>query len=208
MSPHHHNAQHDPPRFILASASPRRQALMREYGYNVEVMRPPLTEPKQLGHGLSPGQQAEALSYFKANSVADLVDRGIILAGDTVVALGRRIFGKPLDRDDARRMLESLAGTTHHVITGVTLLDAHSLERLIRHDSTAVTMRPLTDRQLQRHLDTRAWEGKAGAYGILERGDPFVERIEGSFTNVVGLPMELLAQMLAQWDARRHDAGR
>ncbi len=109
------------------------------------------------------------------------------------------MFGKPLDRDDARTILSNLSGTTHRVITAVTLLDATTGRRLIRHDSTAVTMKPLSDNQLEAYLDTGAWAGKAGAYGIQDRGDAFVESIDGSFTNVVGLPMELLGRMLADW---------
>lgn len=172
---------------------------MREYGYQVEVIVPRLEEPTAVGHELSPRQRAEALAYFKAGCVAGLVDEGTVLAGDTVVALDDRVFGKPVARDDARRILTSLAGTTHQVITGVTLLDAQSHERLIRHDSTAVVMRSMTDQEIEDYLDSGAWAGKAGAYGIQDRGDAFVERIEGSFTNVVGLPMELVGEMLAQW---------
>ncbi len=192
----HHLA---PMPLILASVSPRRRALLREYGYDVRVIAPPLEEPDHLGGGLSPEQLAEALSYYKAASAAPLVDRGVILAGDTVVALEDRIFGKPVDRDDARAILGSLGGTTHRVITGVTLLDARTRERLIEHDSTAVTMKRLTEGELEGYLDTGAWRDKAGAYGIQDRGDAFVERIEGSFTNVVGLPMDLVRKMLAQW---------
>ena len=190
------------PRLILASASPRRVSLMREYGFEVEVIKPPLEEPVCLGEDLTPAQQAEALSYFKARSVATLVGEGLILAGDTIVSLSGRIFGKPLDRDDARAILSALAGTTHHVITGVTLLDAATGVRLVRHDSTAVTMRHLSTHELEAYLDTGAWRGKAGAFGIQDHGDPFVERIDGSFTNVVGLPMELISRMLGEWDAQ------
>ena len=184
---------------ILASLSPRRCELMREHGYEFEVMTPPLQEPENFDTGLSPEQLAQALSYFKAQSVHSRVDRGAILAGDTIVAFEDRIFGKPVDRDDARSIIKALAGTTHHVITGVTLLDALSDDRLMRHDSTAVTMRTLTDDEVEAYLDTGAWQGKAGAYGIQDRADAFVEKIEGSFTNVVGLPMELVRQMLAEW---------
>jgi septum formation protein len=138
--------------------------------------------------------------------VATLVDAGLILAGDTIVSLSGRVFGKPLDREDARSILFALAGTTHHVITGVTLLDASSGDRLVRCDTTAVTMRPISDGELEAYLDTGVWQGKAGAYGIQDRGDPFVERIDGSFTNVVGLPMELVTRMLAECGIQRRKA--
>lgn len=186
-------------RLILASASPRRALLMREYGYVFDVLEPPLDEPDHLTDQTSPAQRAEALSYFKARSVAAFVTSGTILASDTIVALSDRIFGKPSDRDDAKRILSSLSGTTHQVLTAVTLLDVSTGERLIRHDSTAVTMKPLSEVELDVYLDTGAWAGKAGAYGIQDRGDAFVTSTEGSFTNVVGLPMELVAEMFAQW---------
>ncbi len=184
------------PPLILASASPRRAELLREHGYDFTVMVPPISEPASDVEHLSPVELAEALSYFKARSVAEQIEVGRVLGADTVACLGDEIFGKPADRGDARRILEALSGTTHRVITGVTLLDARSRGRLIRHDTTAVVMRRLSETELTAYLDSNEWQGKAGAYGIQDRGDRFVERIEGSFTNVVGLPMELLALML------------
>jgi septum formation protein len=189
-------------RLILASGSPRRASLMREHGYDVEVVAPPFAEPSESVRALAPAQQAEALSYFKARSVAPLVGRGWVLAGDTIVSLGGRIFGKPVDRADARNILSALSGTTHEVITGVTLLDAATAKRAVRHAVTAITFKPITAAQVEVYLDTRSWVGKAGAYGIQDRGDAFVERIDGSFTNVVGLPMDLVRQMLGQWGLR------
>ncbi|UCC32328.1 MAG: Maf family protein, partial [Phycisphaerales bacterium] len=105
-------------RLILASHSPRRAALMRDYGYEFEVIKPHIPEPASLGEGLTPEQRAQALSYFKARSAAPIVEEGVILAGDTVVSLSGRVFGKPVDRDDARTVLSTLSGTTHDVITG------------------------------------------------------------------------------------------
>jgi len=141
-------------------------------------------------------ERAEASSEFKARSVAKLVAVGWILAADTIASLGGLVFGKPVDRDDARRILQSLSGTTHQVITGVTLLDASNGATVTHHDSTAVTIRRLSEREIEDYLDSGAWEGKAGAYGIQDKGDAFVETIDGSFTNVVGLPMELVERML------------
>jgi len=186
-----------PPRLILASASPRRAELLREHGYDFTIMASPLAEPVDYPDDVSPVERAQSSSYFKAKSVAEVAGEGWVLAADTIAAMGGRVFGKPADRDDARRILTSLSGATHQVITGVTLMNAASGVRLIRHDSTNVIMRRLWDSQIEVYLDSGAWEGKAGAYGIQDKGDAFVERIEGSFTNVVGLPMELFAKMLA-----------
>lgn len=186
-------------RLILASESPRRAELLRQNGHTFEVYPPPFTEPDPHSPCLSPEQEAEALSYFKARSVAQAVREGLVLAADTLVAYAGHIFGKPADADDARGILQTLTGTTHEVITGVTLLDATSRIRLIRHDVTRITMRPMPPAAMDRYIASRAWEGKAGAYGIQDHGDAFVERIDGSFSNVVGLPMELLGRMLAEF---------
>lgn len=186
-------------RLILASVSPRRASLLREHGYVFDVVEPPLDEPDHLADRASPVQRAEALSYFKARSVASLVESGTILAGDTIVSLRDQIFGKPIDREDAKRILSSLSGTTHQVITAVTLLDAATGKRLIRHDATAVTMKRLSEVEIETYLDTGAWVGKAGAYGIQDRADAFITSTQGSFSNVVGLPMALVAEMLTEW---------
>lgn len=186
-------------RLILASASPRRRALLIEQGYEVEVVVPPFKEPTAADRDLPPAHLAQALSHFKAQAVAMSVHTGMILAGDTIVTLGSSVFGKPIDRADAGRILTALSGTTHDVITGVTLLDAATGERAIRHDTTAVTMYGLSADEIDAYLDSDAWIGKAGAFGIQDRDDPFVERIDGSYTNVVGFPMELIDRMLRDW---------
>jgi len=183
---------------VLASASPRRAELLREYGYTFEVIEPPLEEPARLSDGLSPVQLAEALSFFKARSVAENLSCGWVVGADTIATLHGEVFGKPRDRNDARRILQSISGTSHQVVTGISLVQAGGDRRLIRHDVTRVVMRSLSDRELEDYLDSNEWLGKAGAYGIQDHGDAFVERIEGSFTNVVGLPMELLAVMVAE----------
>ena len=180
---------------ILASDSPRRAELLREKGYRFEVRSPELSEPEPRSPNQIPQHWAEALSYFKARSVAKSLERGHVLAADTIVAFDDHIIGKPADVDDARRILTLLAGTTHAVITGVTLLEVASGERLIRHELSTVTMKPMSTEVLEACLTGGLWQGKAGAYGIQDRADANIERLEGSYTNVVGLPMELVEQM-------------
>ncbi len=189
-----------PRRLVLASVSPRRAQLMREHGYVFDLAAPTVDEPAHAGVGVPPAHVAEALSYFKARSVAQPPFDGLVIAADTIAAAGGDVFGKPEDRDDARRILSRLAGAEHEVITGVTVLDALSGRRDIRHDVTRIVMRALSDAEMEEYLDSGEWEGKAGAYGIQDHGDRFVERVEGSFTNVVGLPMELLGRMLSEFD--------
>jgi septum formation protein len=192
-------APHITRELVLASASPRRAELLRTAGYTFKIIEPPIPEPQTPRPGVAPAQEAEALSYFKARAVAALVRQGLIVAADTVVALGTEVFGKPVDEADARRILSTLMGTTHEVITGVTVLDAADEGRAIAHDSTRVTMRRLTPGEIDAYLATGAWRGKAGAYGIQDRDDPFVVAYTGSFTNVIGLPLELLERMLKEW---------
>lgn len=193
-----HGMSLDAPTIILASGSPRRAELMRKHGYRVRIVKPPLEEPSGFGQSLSPVELAMAVSYFKAKCVAHTEREGWIIAGDTIVTHQGVIFGKPVDRVDAKRILTALTGTTHHVITGVTLMNARAHRHQLDSDSTAVTMRAMSDAEMQAYLDTRAWEGKAGAYGIQDRGDAFIDRIDGSFTNVVGFPMELIGRMLKE----------
>lgn len=186
-------------RLVLASASPRRAELMRDAGYLFQIAHPPEDDPAELELELPPVQLAEFFSRMKAKSVAPMFTDELIIGADTIATLEGRIFGKPADRAGAKRILQSIAGTTHQVITGVTVIDSGSGKTMTRHDVTQVTMRPLSDAEIEGYLDTSAWRGKAGAYGIQDHGDKFVTSIEGSFTNVVGLPMELLDRMLAEF---------
>lgn len=181
---------------ILASQSPRRIALLREAGIAFEAVTPRHAEPDLADWPLGPAAFAESAAYFKARSVAEDHPDRIVLGADTVVALGGVIFGKPADAADARRILAALAGTTQQVITGVALYRHAARRRLIRHAVTHVTMRPMTDAELDEYIAGGEWEGKAGAYGIQGTADRFVERTEGSFSNVVGLPVELVVEML------------
>ena len=192
---------------ILASESPRRAMLLRNAGIAFEAVAPRFPEPDATGWAMSPAAFAEMASNYKARSVADEYPDRIILGADTVVASKGQIYGKPRDREDARRILNALTGTTHKVITGVTLLAGHSLSalgkcsfsrRLIRNAVTRVTMRAMNAAELEAYLETGEWQGKAGAYGIQDTGDAFVTCTQGSFSNIVGLPIELVTRMLAE----------
>ena len=184
-------------RLILASSSPRRRQLLRDGGYDFEVVGPPFGEPADHPDRLLPSQHAEALAYFKAMSVWQSYPQRPVLGADTVVAAGGEILGKPADRDEAVRMLRGLSGTRHSVITGVALLGPDD-RRLIASDVTFVTMRPMSEREIDEYIESGEWAGKAGAYAIQETADRFIESTDGSFTNVIGLPMELVERMLRE----------
>lgn len=182
---------------ILASQSPRRRSLLQEAGYVFRVIPSALHEPDEFPAHVPPSLQAEALAYFKAREVSQkLQGSGLVLGADTLIAKGGRIFGKAHDAEEARRHLAELSGSTHEVITGVALLDLSQRSRQIRHAVTKIVMRRMTEEQIEAYVTSGAWQDKAGAYAIQEGGDAFIERIEGSFTNVVGLPMELVAELL------------
>jgi septum formation protein len=186
---------------ILASSSPRRRQLLADGGYAFSVHSPTIDEPDGAFHGLSPSQQAEALAYFKARTVSTTLDEGLVLGADTIVAVGEAVLGKPDDADDARRMLGLLSGTRHQVVTGLALLDVGPGRRLIASDITHVRMKTLSPGDIDAYIATLEWQGKAGAYAIQETADRYIESIEGSWSNIVGLPMELLARMLQEIQA-------
>ena len=184
---------------VLASSSPRRRDLLADAGLDFEVQDPAVEEPAHLSAGLSPAAYAESLAYFKARSVAESRPGDRVLGADTVVALDGRILGKPDDADDARRMLRDLSRNRHAVVTGLALIGPGE-KRTLAADTTWVTMRPMTDEEIGDYIASGEWQGKAGAYAIQESADRFVTGLDGSFSNVVGLPMELLRQLLAEPD--------
>ena len=183
------------PRLVLASASPRRQQLLREAGYEFAVF--PANIDEEVYPNLMPIELARHLSFEKAKAVAARFPNDVVLAADTVVAFGDRAMSKPEDAEDARRMLTLLSGTTHIVITGVTVMQKESDVRQTRVAMSAVRMRALSQAEIEGYIATGQWEGKAGGYGIQDN-DPFVTRLSGSHTNVVGLPMELVEKILAE----------
>ena len=184
-----------PPRLVLASASPRRQELLRDAGYTF-VVAPADIDESAYPPDLSPGDIAEFLAVAKAHAVAERFPDDVILAADTVVALNDRPLGKPTDAEDARRMLRMLGGTIHQVITGVAVT-RHS-GNLLRHSrvTSSVHMRKLGDSEIDAYVATGEWRGKAGGYGIQDR-DPFVTRTSGCHTNIIGLPLTTTARLLA-----------
>jgi len=182
------------PPLLLASTSPQRRAILDELGLPFELVAPEYVEHDAPGADAIELVRAHALG--KARSVAAQAGDRPVLAVDTAVSLGGTIFGKPTDITDAERMLEALAGKTHVVVSGLCLLTPGW--EVVEHDSTRVTFRQLTPRDLGANLAHAEWEGRAGAYAIQGRGAALVERIEGDYLNVVGLPAALLVRLLAE----------
>lgn len=179
---------------VLASSSPRRRHLLAEAGYEFDVAPPLIDEPTCWPADTPPVALAEALAYFKARSVAETCPATSVLGADTICACNQRVMGKPADADHARAMLHELSHNRHAVVTGIAVLAG--VRRRIASDVTWVTMRPMTPDDIEEYVASGEWYGKAGAYAIQESADRYVERLDGSFTNVVGLPMELLGRLL------------
>jgi len=183
---------------VLASASPRRKDLLARAGYAFDVVPSDVDESAFSDAGVAPARHAEVLALAKARSVATCYPDRLVIGADTLVNSDGEIIGKPVDAKDAERITRRLFSVPHEVITGLALIRLADGVEIVRSDVTTVYPRKLTDEQITQHIAGGAWEGKAGAYAIQEMGDEFVERIDGSLTNVVGLPMELLGHLLAE----------
>jgi septum formation protein len=190
------------PRLILASASPRRQQLLRAAGYDFVVHPADIDEDDHPARIL-PADLAEYLAVQKARTVATLpqFQQDVVLAADTVVAFGDRSLGKPADAAEASRMLELLSGTTHIVITGVSVMRPATQHVARSRVMSAVRMRPLSPQEIAAYVASNGWQGKAGGYGIQDQ-DPFVIRQAGCHTNIVGLPVPETRRLLEQAGVR------
>jgi len=181
------------PTLILASASPRRRQLLAEAGYAFEVDPSAVAEPEpDPATETSPSEYAAHLAWRKAMTVARRRKDCLILAADTVCSVDGIILNKPLDRADAERMIRLQEGHDTDVITGICLYRAAREEWIGAVETSVVRFRPLSDLERMTYLDSNRWEGKSGGYGVQDR-DPFVSVLTGSFSNVVGLPLERLA---------------
>ena len=173
---------------ILASASPRRRVLLANAGISFRVVLPDVDEE------LPAFGDPHAIAVKNATSKAEAVPGEEVLGADPVVALGERILGKPANEADAGAMLRALSGTTHRVVTGVALKRAGLIHT--RSVETRVTMRELTDEEIDAYVRSGECMGKAGAYAIQETADRFVSHIDGPYDNVVGLPVAAVRELM------------
>lgn len=185
------------PSLILASASPRRAELLRQMGlpFRVVVSHVPEVHAEEF----TARELAQINAHRKARAVAKHHPDALVLGADTLVYLGTRLFGKPADRADAARMLQALAGHTHQVVTGVCLVCLRDHRERLFTEVTDVRFRPLDRAEIRRYLALVNPLDKAGAYAVQEHGELIVEELNGSLTNVVGLPVECLQAELARW---------
>ena len=178
---------------VLASTSPRRRAILEQLRVPFEVALPAYEEIAQPGR--SPRELIEAHAVGKARSVRGLYPDRSILGVDTGVVLDDVLYGKPVDAGDAARILTTLAGRTHTVVSGVCFLDGGS--EVTSLAETSVTFRDLSGAQIGRYVDSREWRGLAGGYAIQGFGATLVESVQGDYLNIVGLPAGLLLDTLA-----------
>ena len=185
------------PPLILASASPRRSELLRQLSTEFQIV--PGTAREVHDDQLTAWEMAQVNAYRKARAVAKRFPDALVLGADTVVSLEAALFGKPATLEQAYEMLEELQGRTHEVVTGICLLHLRSHRQRISAERTAVTLRPLDAVKIRRYLTQVNPLDKAGAYAIQKCGDQIIERVSGSYSNVVGLPMERLTTELRAW---------
>ena len=182
------------PPLLLASRSPQRRGILEQLGIPFEVVLPEFDEVG--ADAADPEATVRENARGKARSVAGVAAGRPVLGVDTEVVVEGRVFGKPGNASEAEAMLEALAGRTHEVVSGLCLLTSGWED--VEHEVTRVSFRAHDARDLAAYIGTGEWEGRAGAYAVQGRGAALVERIEGDYLNVVGLPAALLIRLLAE----------
>lgn len=181
-------------RIILASNSPRRIALLKTLGYAFDVV--PHDTEESVTYDISPEELVQRLACQKAEDVAQRVEDAVVIGADTIILRNHCILGKPVDASDARRMLSMLSDAEHEVLTGVCMIETPSKKKSLRFDRTQIKMRRITGEEINAYVKSGEPMDKAGAYAIQGSGSRFIEKITGSYSNVVGLPLELVKEML------------
>lgn len=180
-------------RIVLASSSPARRELLGRLNHPFDVMPASIDEPTGF---TSPRVEVATVSWLKAAAVAPAVEKGVVVAADTIGWIDGQALLKPRDADDARRILRKMGGREHELWTGVVLWRRPDDLQLVWQERSLVHFAAMGDEEMERYLATREWKNNSGAYAILEQGDPHVRVPHGSVTNVIGLPMESLARYL------------
>ncbi|MEK6767068.1 MAG: nucleoside triphosphate pyrophosphatase [Planctomycetota bacterium] len=184
----------------LASSSPRRQQILKDLGLTFTVS--PSVNFKEKLNGTEPEVLVCHNALGKAKEVAGKYKDSIIIGCDTIVTFNNEIFGKPLTPDNAIVMLMKLSGDYHNVFSGLAVIDTQINKELVGYDKTEVKFKDLSEKEIHDYVESGEPLDKAGAYGIQEYGGAFVEKVKGSFSNVVGLPKELLTRFLAELETQ------
>lgn len=189
-------------KIILASTSPRRHQILKDFGIKFDYVKPRLDEARAAAklRTLNPLKIACGLAYAKARSVLSKVKSGIILGSDTIVVLRGKIIGKPRSKKHAYEILLALSRSTHCVVTAIAFIEAQTGKTLVTYDESYVTFRKLAPKWIKNYISTNHVMDKAGAYAVQENSDPFIKKIKGSYYNVAGLPIEKVQHILANWD--------
>jgi len=182
---------------ILASASPRRKELLEKIGLRFKVE--PSNYAEALPSGLAPHELAQKISLEKAKVVAGKHKNAIVIAADTLGVIDSQILGKPHTEKEARKMLATISGKSHSVITGFSIIDAGTGKTISRSVETKVYIRKLTPAEIDAYVKSKEPLDKAGAYAIQGLGAVLVEKIEGDYFNVIGLPLSALAEVLKEF---------
>jgi septum formation protein len=182
---------------ILASASPRRKELLQRIGLKFKV--DPSNYEENISSELEPHELAKSLSLEKAKLVAEKHMNALVIAADTFIVFEGKILGKPRTETEAKEMLETISGRQHSVITGFTIIDAANNKALSKAVETKVYIRKLSSNEIDAYVESKEPLDKAGAYAIQGLGSVIVEKIEGDYFNVVGLPLSALTETLKEF---------
>ena len=182
---------------ILASSSPRREEILKKYNFAFEIIKPDIEEI--ISKEDTPEQLVMSLSFRKAYSIGEKYPEAIVIGADTVVVYEGEILSKPKDPEDAFKMISLLSGKTHEVITGVSIINEATNTKIVDFEKTKVKFRKLDEDFINTYIDTKEPFDKAGSYGIQGIGALLVEKIDGCYLNVVGMPLVKLDKLLNKY---------
>jgi len=186
-------------KIILASTSPRRQSLLKRIIKEFKIM--PSNYEEDMTLKLAPSELAKTLSHGKAAEVANRKN-GIIIGSDTFISLNNKILGKPHTPEKAKEMLKSLSGKTHEIYTGITIINTETKQEIRECEITRITFKKLTEKEINKYIETKEPLDKAGAYALQGLAKRFIIKIEGSRTSAIGLPLEKLKLILNKMGVR------
>ncbi|TDX41836.1 septum formation protein [Halanaerobium congolense] len=185
-------------KLVLASASPRREEILKKLNLKFTIVPSKIDEENFTSD--DPIELVKTLALEKAKSVSNLVEDAIVIAADTIVVYDQKILGKPEDEAAAKKMLQTLSGSDHQVITGVAVLNSQNKESHVDYNLTDVTMTKMSQKEINSYVETGEPMDKAGSYAIQGFGGLFVEEIKGSYHSVMGLPIHQLARLLDKFN--------